>query len=81
MSLLYRLPDGSPCENCHEHLATENWVGEGGAMALPYGMVAAYCKCCCLRESLAFCRLMAEHIPELEAELREVQCGEEAKQG
>ena len=62
------------CQNCHEHRATSNWVGEGGTLAFVHGAFQRWCECCCLKAQLEHAYARANQIPELERALAECRC-------
>jgi RNA polymerase subunit RPABC4/transcription elongation factor Spt4 len=67
------------CQNCGKREATENWVGEGGMLALTHGMYSCWCKICCLEAQLKYMREIVARIPETEAELAALRKQEAAR--
>jgi hypothetical protein len=61
-----------PCVTCGQP-ATTDWVGEGGVLAWTHGMSSPRCKRCCLVDQIAYARKVVARLPELEAELREIE--------
>lgn len=59
------------CQNCNKRKATEDWVGDGGALAIVHGIVSKWCKVCCLETQLKHAIERATAIPALEKELAE----------
>lgn len=64
------------CENCKEHSATETWIGEEGTLAYTHGRFRFWCKCCVINEQLKYAKKLSERIPDLEEELRNLQCNQ-----
>ena len=60
------------CANCGKREATQNWVGEGGALAWSHGMTQRWCEICCLYEQIKFAKEQAKRIPELEKKLNDL---------
>lgn len=61
------------CQQCGERPATENWVGEGGYLALSHGLYRRWCERCVVVAQLEHARKTVAAIPDLETRLRELE--------
>jgi hypothetical protein len=68
------VPKGTVCANCKKHEATENWLDEGGTLAITHGDWKVWCKCCCLKAQIKFCQDAAKRLPELKKSLARIKC-------
>jgi hypothetical protein len=57
------------CQNCGKREATENWIGEGGALAFAHGWYKRWCKRCCLEMQIIYAELHKNDLEKLKKEL------------
>lgn len=65
--------NGGKCQHCNEREATENWVGEGSFTDYNHGCYERWCKLCCLKVQLETTKKRAASIPDLEAQIKELE--------
>lgn len=63
------------CQNCHQRLATEYWVGDGGTLAFARGYYQFWCKRCALSVELSHAKERAQAVSDLERELAALDTG------
>ena len=65
------LPKSEPamCRNCGKRPGVLQWVGDGGALAYVHGGGAPWCERCVVEAQLAYAKVLAARIPELEQKL------------
>lgn len=60
------------CQKCKQRPATETWSADG-VMAAIHGIYQFWCKQCVLEEQIAYAKLQASRISELEKELEKLK--------
>lgn len=60
------------CQKCGTRPGTEDWVGDGGTLAMVHGFVQKWCMRCVLEAQIEHCRAAAARLPDLERELSEL---------
>ena len=59
------------CTHCNIREGTQQWIGEGGMLAVSHGFYQLWCEVCVFGAQVAYAEEQAKSIPALKAKLAE----------